>query len=109
MTIRENETPQIKNSYPLRTNPVSEGSIQSEPSRGQRPASHLRQAPAHDRGLDGAAGLLVSPLTIDVDAHERQLVSAAVILAENLDRLAGRWCTVAIKLRQPFFACCHST
>src|SRR5450631_117867 len=58
-----------------------EGSIQSEPSRGQRPAFHLRQAPSYDRCLDGAAGLLVSPLAIDIEADKRQLVSAAMILA----------------------------
>src|SRR3954470_15262450 len=49
-----------------------------------------RQSPADPPGLNRAAGFAVAPLAVDPAAGERQLVGAAVILAQHLDRLVRR-------------------
>src|SRR5260221_10091972 len=43
-------------------------------------------APADHGRLDGAAGFMVAPCPIDKAAGERQLIGAAVVLAQHLDR-----------------------
>src|SRR3954451_7299395 len=68
-----------------------------------------RQAPADHGRLDGAAGFAVAPFAVDPPACERQLIGAAVILAQHLHRLIRRWFAVAIEFSQTSFARCHAT
>jgi hypothetical protein len=72
----------------------------------QRP-SLPRQAPADHGRLDRAAGFAVAPFAIDPSARERQLISAAVILAQYLHRLIRWRLAVAVEFSQTSFARCH--
>jgi hypothetical protein len=67
------------------------------------------QAPADHGRLDSASGFVVAPRAIDETAGERQLIGAAVILAQNLHRLIRRRVALAIELCETPFARCHST
>src|SRR5580692_6519474 len=67
------------------------------------------EAPAHHGRLDSASGFVVAPRAIDETAGERQLIGAAVILAQNLHRLIRRRVALAIELCETPFARCHST
>jgi hypothetical protein len=66
-----------------------------------------RQPPTDNRRLEWAAGPVIAPLTFDPAAGERQLIGAAVILAEYLYRPIRRRFAVAVELCQPLFARCH--
>jgi hypothetical protein len=71
------------------------------------PLLEAGQAPTDHRRLDGAAGLIISPSTINPPASERQLIGAAVIFAKHLNRLIRRRFAVAVELGQTSFARCH--
>src|ERR1700732_1283306 len=62
------------------------------------------QAPADHSRFNDAAGLDVAPFAVDPAAGERQLISAAVILAQHLNRLIRRRFAVAIEFGQTSFA-----
>jgi hypothetical protein len=66
------------------------------------------QAPTDHGRFERAAGLVVAPFPIDKAAGERQLIGAAVVLAQNLDGLIRRRCSFAVELGQTSFASCHS-
>src|SRR6202140_4567250 len=66
----------------------------------------MRAPAAHGR-LEQSAGLVIAPFAIDETAGERQLIGAAVVLAQHLDRLIRRRFARAIELGQPSFARCH--
>src|SRR4051794_26007913 len=58
------------------------------------------QTPAHYGGLNLAARLVVSPFTVHPAALERQLIGAAVVLAEHLHRQVCRRLAIAIEFSQ---------
>jgi hypothetical protein len=70
--------------------------------------THAREAPGDHRRFQPAAGVLIVPLAVGVEALEWKLIGAAVIFAEHLDRLTRRRLTAAVELRQPLFARSHS-
>src|SRR6516164_11666490 len=77
--------------------------------KGERdsPKSGALQAPADDDRLHLAAGLIVVPGAVDDAARERQLICAATVLAQNLNRQVRRWLALAIELSQPLFTRRH--
>jgi hypothetical protein len=76
-------------------------------SKGSRSESGALQPPADHRRLDGAAGLVIAPGTVDKTAGERQLIGAAVIFAQHLDRLIRWRFSHAIEFGQTPFTRCH--
>jgi hypothetical protein len=52
---------------------------------------------------------MIMPLAVDVVTGERQLIGAALVLAQNLDGQARRRLSRAIELGQPSFTCRHVT
>src|SRR6185437_2318697 len=72
---------------------------------GELPARH---APADHGGFHHSAGFVVAPFAGDKAAGERQLVGAAVILAQHLHRLVRRRFAMTVKFGETSFARCHS-
>src|SRR3954451_20149437 len=66
-----------------------------------------RQAPAHDGCLNRAAGFAVAPFAVDPVAAERQLIGAALILAQHLDKLIWWRLAVAVEFSQTSITSCH--
>src|SRR5258708_39684810 len=64
-------------------------------------------APADHGRLDGAARFMIAPCPIDKAAGERQLIGAAMVLAQHLDRQIRRRFSIAIEFSQTSFARCH--
>jgi hypothetical protein len=50
---------------------------------------------------------MIAPCAIDEAAGEWQLISAAMILAQHLNRLIRRRFSLAVEFSQPFFARRH--
>src|SRR5579859_1798514 len=65
------------------------------------------QAPADHRCLDGSTRLMIAPSAIDEAAGEWQLIRAAMVFAQHLDRLIGRWFSLPIEFGQPSFTRRH--
>src|ERR1700733_10315400 len=64
--------------------------------------------PPGDYGrLQRAAGLMIAPGAVTEAAGKRQLIGAALVLAQHLHRQVRRRLSFAIELGQPFFARCH--
>src|SRR5665647_1649428 len=82
--LRSGRVPNLK----IRT--VSVAFWYSARAPGASIQSGALQAPADHGGLDGAAGLVIAPFAIDEAAGERQLIGAAVVLAQHLNRLIRR-------------------
>ena len=70
-------------------------------------ALEARQTPTDDHRLKRAARFVVAPLAVGVMARERQLISAALILTQHLDRQARRRHSGAIEFSQSSFARSH--
>src|SRR6202140_5943659 len=69
--------------------------------------SGAMQPPADHGCLNGSARLMIAPGAIDVAAGKWQLIRAAVVLAQHLDRLIRGRFSFTIEFSQPFFTRRH--
>src|SRR6202035_2860871 len=69
--------------------------------------SGAMQPPADHGCLNGSARLMIAPGAIDVAAGEWQLIRAAVVLAQHLNRLIRGRVSFPIEFSQPFFTRRH--
>jgi len=53
------------------------------------------------------SGFAVAPFAVDAAACEWQFICAASVLAQNLNCLVRRRLSIAVKFRQPLYACGH--